>query len=172
MTKQYQLNKRQNNFDITLNYKGVKVRVSFTGGNTYKGILPTCYEKDLFRQRAIEASQMFKDKEIVLKRTIADTIDQKQPVAVQTRKVVASRNIGKKMTKPVTPAPEPEPETVDPELLRQLNDENDGGQTMEFANLGEAILYVAQNFKAEAKTDKEVRDILKANGINPKIKRG
>ena len=29
-----------------------------------------------------------------------------------------------------------------------------------------------QNFKAEAKTDKEVRDILKANGINPKIKRG
>ena len=170
MTKQYQLNKRQNNFEITLNYKGVKVRVSFTGGNTYKGILPTCYEKDLFRQRAIESSQMFKDREIALKRTIADASDQKQSVAVQTKKVVASRNIGKKMTKPVTPAPEPE--TVDPELLRQLNDENDGGQTMEFANLGEAILYVAQNFKAEAKTDKEVRDILKANGINPKIKRG
>ena len=172
MTKQYQLNKRQNNFEITLNYKGVKVKVSFTGGNTYKGIPATCYEKDPFRQRAIEASQMFKDKEIVLKRTIADASDQKKAVAVQTKKVFTPKVVVKNVTKPAAPAPKPEPETVDPELLRQLNDENDGGQTMEFANLGEAILYVAQNFKAEAKTDKEVRDILKANGINPKIKRG
>lgn len=169
MTKQYQLNKRQNNFEITLNYKGVKVRVSFTGGNTYKGILPTCYEKDLFRQRAIESSQMFKDREIALKRTIADASDQKQSVAVQTKKVISPKNIGKKMTKSVAPAPEPEPAPEPPTFEES---QGESGQTMEFANLGEAILYVAQNFKAEAKTDKEVRDILKANGINPKIKRG
>lgn len=168
MTKQYQLNKRQNNFEITLNYKGVKVKVSFTGGNTYKGIFATCYEKDLFRQRAIEASQMFKDKEIVLKRTIADASDQNQKVAVQTKKVIATKNVVRKVEKPAPqPAPTPEPPTFE-----ESQGEGDGGQTIEFANLGEAILYVAQNFKAEAKTDKEVRDILKANGINPKIKRG
>lgn len=177
MTKQYQLNKRQNNFEITLNYKGVKVKVSFTGGNTYKGIPATCYEKDLFRQRAIEASQMFKDKEIVLKRTIADANDQKQPVAVQTKRVVSPKNIVKKVVKPVAPASKPDPvkepePTPEPPTFEESQGEGDGGQTMEFANLGEAILYVAQNFKAEAKTDKEVRDILKANGINPKIKRG
>lgn len=171
MIKQYQLNKRQNNFEITLNYKGVKVKVSFTGGNTYKGIPATCYEKDLFRQRAIEASQMFKDKEIVLKRTIADASDQKQPVAVQAKKAVAPKNVVKKVTKPVS-KPDPDPLQAPDPLPEPPAFDQSQGETMEFANLGEAILYVAQNFQAEAKTEKEVREILKANGINPKIKRG
>lgn len=174
MTKQYQLNKRQNNFAITLNYKGVKVKVSFTGGNTYKGIPPTCYEKDSFRQRAIEASQMFKDKEIVLKRTIADASDQKKAVAVQTKKVFTPKVVVKKVTKPAAPAPKPEP-TPEPAKEDAVQDpeptKTDDG-SKEFANLGEAILFVAQNYNIEAKTEKEVRDILKANGINPKIKRG
>ena len=164
MIKQYQLNKRQNNFDITLNYKGVKVKVSFSGGNTYKGILPTCYEKDLFRQRAIEASQLFKDREIVLKRTIADAGDSKQAVAVQTKKVaVAPKTVARK----VAPKPAVQHPAQDPPL-----DEGDGTQAMEFQNLGEAILYIAQNWQQQAKTEKEAREILKAHGINPKIKKG
>lgn len=173
MIKQYQLNKLQNNFEITLNYKGVKVKVSFTGGNTYKGIPPTCYEKDLFRQRAIEASQMFKDKEIALKRTIADASDHKAAVAVQTKKVVAPKNVVRKVTK-LTPKPEPTP-TPEPARENTVQEpeptKTDDG-SKEFANLGEAILYVAQNYNEQAKTEKEVRDILKAHGINPKIKRG
>lgn len=43
---------------------------------------------------------------------------------------------------------------------------------MTFDNVGEAIIYVAQNFKVEVKTEKEARDVLKQNGINPTIKRG
>ena len=177
MIKQYQLNKRQNNFDITLNYKGVKVKVSFSGGNTYKGILPTCYEKDLFRQRAIEASQLFKDREIVLKRTIAEAGDSKQAVAVQAKKVaVAPKTVAKKAApkpavqhpaEPQTPPAAPEPPAQDPPL-----DEGDGTQAMEFQNPGEAILYIAQNWQQQAKTEKEAREILKAHGINPKIKKG
>lgn len=164
MIKQYQLNKRQNNFDITLNYKGVKVKVSFSGGNTYKGILPTCYEKDLFRQRAIEASQLFKDREIVLKRTIAEAGYSKQAVAVQAKKVaVAPKTVAKK----VAPKPAVQHPAQDPPL-----DEGDGTQAMEFQNLGEAIIYIAQNWQQQAKTEKEAREILKAHGINPKIKKG
>ena len=165
MIKQYKLNKRQNNYDITLYYKGVKVRVQFTGGNTYKGVLPRCSERDPFRQRAIEASQMFKDRDIILERTIAEPGDNDQAVAVQTKKApkptVAVQT--KKVVKPVEPTPEPEP-TPAPEPVKD--------ETKEFANLGEAILYIAQTWQMEAKTEKEARDILKAHGINPKIKKG
>ena len=170
MIKQYKLCKRQNNFDITLNYKGVKVKVQFSGGNTYKGVLPKCFEKDPFKQRAIEASQLFKDREIVLERTIAEPGDQKQAVAVQTKKVAPVRMAVKKVVKPAVveqPAPEPvkEPEPT-PEPVKAE------GETKEFANLGEAILFIAQNYQVEAKTEKEAREILKAHGINPKIKKG
>lgn len=169
MIKQYKLNKRQNNYDITLYYKGVKVRVQFTGGNTYKGVLPKCSEKDPFRQRAIEASQMFKDRDIILERTIAEPGDNKPAVTVQTKKVKPAVAVQtKKVQKPVVeePAPQPEPEpTPAPEPAGE-------GETKEFANLGEAILYIAQTWQEEAKTEKQAREILKAHGINPKIKKG
>ena len=170
MIKQYQLCKRQNSFEVTLNYKGVKVKVRFTGGNTYKGILPTCYEQNLFNQKAIEASQMFKDREIVLKRTIAEAGDQKQPVAVQNKKVTAAPKASVKVVRPTTQKPAPKPET-----RQEPNPEDEiltEPETMEFANLGEAILYIAQNWQTEAKTEKEAREILKSHGINPKIKKG
>ena len=175
MIKQYQLCKRQNNFEITLNYKGVKVKVCFTGGNTYKGVPATCYEKDLFKQKAIEASQMFKDREIVLKRTIAEAADKKQPVAVQNKKVTASPKASVKVVKPAAqkPAPKPEIPNQDHPLEPEPEDEVlTEPESMEFANLGEAILYIAQNWQTEAKTEKEAREILKAHGINPKIKKG
>lgn len=175
MIKQYQLNKRQNNFDITLNYKGVKVKVNFSGGNTYKGIPPTLYEKDPFRQRAIEASQLFRDRDIVLKRTIAEAGDGKQ-TAVQARKVAVApktavkkavlKPAGQRLPIPQTPPEAPDTPAQDPPL-----DEGTGTQAMEFQNLGEAILYIAQHWQQQAKTEKEAREILKAHGINPKIKK-
>ena len=170
MIKQYKLCKRQNNFDITLNYKGVKVKVQFSGGNTYKGVLPKCFEKDPFKQRAIEASQLFKDREIVLERVIPEAGDNKPAVAVQTKKVAVPRMAVKKVVKPVVaeqPVSAPEPEPVkDPEPT------SEEPTAKEFANLGEAILFIAQNYQVEAKTEKEAREILKAHGINPKIKKG
>ncbi len=162
MLKIYRLNKKQNTFEVTLKFKGVGVHVSFVDGNTYNGTPAKCYTKDTFKQRAIEASQMFKNGEITLDRCVEDKNDQ--------RKVVSQKPIARKVAVQ-QPAPTPDP-TPEPPTFKESQSEGHGGQTMEFANLGEAILYVAQNFKAEAKTDKEVRDILKANGINPKIKRG
>lgn len=171
MIKQYKLNKRQNNYDITLYYKGVKVRVQFSGGNTYKGVLPKCAERDPFRQRAIEASQMFKDREIVLERTIAEPGDNKPAVVVQAKKVAKPAVVSqtKKVAAPVAPAPQPDPE---PETEQTPAPEPQKDEAKEFANLGEAILYIAQTWQLEAKTEKEAREILKAHGINPKIKKG
>lgn len=160
MIKEYQLHKLQNSYEVTLYYKGVKVRVAFTGGNVYKNTMPRFRTNDLFKMKAIESSELFKNKEVVVVRTINEKPAVQQTVVQQRKKVVKPA-----IQQPVaTPVQQPAPE--------QSQGDGDGGQTMEFANLGEAILYVAQNYQTEAQTEKEVRDILKANGINPKIKRG
>lgn len=184
MIKQYKLLKKQNNFEIILHYKGVKVRVNFSGGNTYKGIPPKCSERDVFKQKAIENSQLFKDREIVLERTIAEPGDGKQAVAVQTKKEkeVKPRMAVKVVKKPAdTPATKPqgtEPENLatkpqgTPEPAGDAAGTVAEGESKEFANLGEAILFIAQNWQVTATTEKEAREILKAHGINPKIKKG
>jgi len=41
-----------------------------------------------------------------------------------------------------------------------------------FDNLGEAILYIAQNFDQDIQDEAEVLDFLKANGVNAVIKKG
>lgn len=187
MIKQYKLLKKQNNFEITLNYKGVKVKVNFSGGNTYKGVYPKCYERDPFKQRAIEASQMFKDHEIVKERDITEASDKKETVAVQPRKAAVRKAVVVKKVVPASekkdvpvqqaPAPQPEqapaPEIQEPADTAAVTEPTpDGPANKEFANLGEAILFIAQNWRVEVKTEKEAREILKAHGINPKIKKG
>ena len=182
MIKLYKLCRRQNNFSITLNYKGVKVRVSFTGGNTLKNIPAKSYVSDPFSQRAIEASQMFINHEIVIEKVIQEPGDNKQPVAVQTRKVVKKTaplqtnktpNAGTTAPKPAPkPEPKPDPAPEDEIPVEPGETDTDGNNTMEFASSGEAILYIAQQWQETAKTEKQAREILKAHGINPKIKKG
>ena len=180
MLKIYRLNKKQNTFEVTLKYKGVGVHVSFVDGNTYNGTPARCHTSDVFKQRAIEASQMFKDKEITLERCVENESDRKREAAKaaakpQMRSAIVSNT--RKPVKPVVPEPEPTPapETVKPvvpEPEPAPAPEPVKDETKEFANLGEAILYIAQTWQMEAKTEKEARDILKAHGINPKIKKG
>ena len=61
-----------------LKYKGVSVRVAFVDVNTYNGTPAKCYTNNPFKQKAIEASQMFKDKEIVLERVVEEASDRKK----------------------------------------------------------------------------------------------
>ena len=170
MIKEYQLRKLQNGYEVTLYYKGVKVRVAFTGGNVYKGTMPTFRTDNLFKMKAIEASELFKNKEVVLIRTIGKPAGVQATVKQQPKK----SNIGKpvmaktiELAKDPEPAPQPEPEPDQTPAPEPQKDE-----AKEFANLGEAILYIAQTWQLEAKTEKEAREILKAHGINPKIKKG
>lgn len=196
MLKIYQLRKRQNTFAVTLKYKGVGVAVEFTDGNTYNGTPAKCYTRDPFKQKAIEASQMFKDKEIVLERAVAEASDIKPAPKragldsriVPMKKVTVSGgenagNVGENAAEvhedPKTEEPGGEaPGTGNNgENAAEVQGEADevqgaGATKMTFDNVGEAILYVAQNFGVETRTEKEARDILKEHGIIPTIKRG
>lgn len=195
MLKIYQLRLKQNIFEVTLKYKGVGVRVAFVDGNTYNGTPAKCYTSDPFKQLAIENSQMFKNKEIILERSVPEESDRKleearkaaqaklaaKRAAIQTAAPKpAEKPAGKPAEKPAEqsePAQEPE-KPAEPE--NQPNPEGDasgtttedGTKVMVFDNVGEAILYVAQHFQQQAQTEKEAREILKANGINPRIKKG
>lgn len=185
MLKVYQLRLKQNVFDVTLKYKGVGVRVTFADGNTYNGTPARFYTNDKFKQRAIESSKMFLDKDIVLERTVEEPGDKKTPAPTAVKRV--RKSVIKPIAKPVEKkAPAPEPPQTPQEPVDQVPDQgenapdqepdgNKGGadnNEMTFENLGEAILFIAQKFQQQVTTDKEAREILKANGIIPHIKKG
>ena len=175
MLKIYRLNKKQNTFEVTLKFKGVGVHVSFVDGNTYNGTPAKCYTNDAFKQRAIEASQMFKDREITLERTVEEKSDRKATDTQAAVKVVAK------------PAQKPAPKTAGKTSGKgKASDTGKAGkqgkQTPKqeqkpepekvFDNLGEAILYIAQNYDQDIQDEAEVLDFLKANGVNAVIKKG
>ena len=140
MIKVYLLRKAQNNYEVTIPYKSVKVRLAFTDGNVHNGVPARLYTNNVFKQKAIEASELFKNQEIVLEKTIAEAEDSvaKKPEAEPT---------GDKL-EPVAKKPEAEPT----------------GDKLEFASLADAIVYVAQTFNEQATTEKEVRKILAEHG--------
>lgn len=153
MIKVYQLRKKQNNYEVVIYYKGVGVKVNFTDGNTYKQIFPKFYTNDPFKQRAIEASELYKSKEVVMLRTIEEEGDSKPEPVKQ----------------PETPKNEaPKSKEEQPEEAA----DGDGLKPMTFENLGEAILYIANEWQVGVQTEKDAREILKAHGIKPTIKKG
>jgi hypothetical protein len=175
MLKIYRLNKKQNTFEVTLKFKGVGVHVSFVDGNTYNGTPAKCYTNDAFKQRAIEASQMFKDREITLERTVEDGSDRKATDTQAAAKVVAK------------PAQKPAPKAAGKISGKgKASDTSKAGKQVKqtpkheqkpepekvFDNLGEAILYIAQNYDQDIQDEAEVLDFLKANGVNAVIKKG
>ena len=171
MIKEYRLQKKQNSYEVTLNYKGAKVRVAFTGGNVYNGTMPRFRTNDMLKMKAIEASELFKNKEVVVVRTIQEATS-KPPIVVQRKRI--GKPVGKKAAQTAVPELKPEP-VVEPAVQEPEPPQDpplDENETKEFSNLGEAILYIAQNWQLTATTEKEARDILKAHGINSKIKKG
>ena len=168
MTKEYQLRKLQNSYEVTLNYKGVRVRVAFTGGNVYKSKMPTFRTDNLFTMKALEASELFKNKEVVLVRTTGEAPKPMKPVAQQPKKpakpgVKAPVTVAN-TTKTQAPVQEPGSETQEPAG-------GDDGKK-EFASLADAIRFVAEEYEVQVTSEAEARKVLKEHGINPTIKRG
>lgn len=167
MTKEYQLRKLQNSYEVTLNYKGVRVRVAFTGGNVYKSKMPTFRTDNLFTMKALEASELFKNKEVVLVRATGEAPKPMKPVAQQPKK--PAKPAGEKRdftTKTQAPVQEPGSETQEP----AGGDDSDGKK--EFASLADAIRFVAEEYEVQVTSEAEARKVLKEHGINPTIKRG
>ena len=197
MLKIYRLKLKQNSYEVTIHYKGVGVRVAFTDGNIYNGTPARCYERDPFKQRAIEASPMFKNKEIVIERTVEDKVAKAAPVSV--RKSLKSRigapvkPVASNPTTPVAPKVEdPEPPTFpvapkveDPEPptfeesqgetpVQETPDAGEGGGENEvtFGSLSEAIVSIMQKYGKEVRTKNEACKFLKEQGITAHIKKG
>lgn len=173
MTKEYQLRKLQNSYEVTLNYKGVKVRVAFTGGNVYKSKMPTFRTDNQFTMKALEASELFKNKEVVLVRTTGEATKTMKPAVQQNKKPAKSGKPGVKApltvantTKTQTPVQEPFAEEQNPETTS-----GDDGKK-EFASLADAIRFVAEEYEVQVTSEAEARKVLKEHGINPTIKRG
>lgn len=160
MTKEYQLRKLQNSYEVTLNYKGVRVRVAFTGGNVYKSKMPTFRTDNLFTMKALEASELFKNKEVVLVRTTGEAPKPMKPVAQQP----------KKPAKPGVKAPVTVANTTKTQAPVQEAGGDDGKK--EFASLADAIRFVAEEYEVQVTSEAEARKVLKEHGINPTIKRG
>ena len=177
MLKIYQLRKKQNSFEVTLKYKGVGVRVSFVDGNTYNDIPAKCYTNDKFKQKAIENSQMFKNKEIVLERQVEEESDRKaaaKKVALQQKKSEAKQT----PKQPTKPAPKPEaPKTEEPAPETQKSapetpKDSDGLEKKTFDGLAEAIQFIATNYQTQVTSANEARAFLKEHGIKATSKNG
>ena len=180
MLKVYQLRRSQNSFEVTLQYKGIGVRVAFVDGNTYNDIPAKCYTNDKFKQLAIENSQMFKNKEIVLERSIPEESDKKAHTVSRTAVVKNMPRTGSgkpvpKKDKPAATKPAPAPKEEDQTQENQNTDtkdaDGDGLKKMEFT-LAEAIQYIATNYQQQVQTPNEARAFLKEKGIKATIKNG
>lgn len=170
MLKIYQLRLKQNSFDVVLKYKGVSVRVAFIDGNTYNGTPAKCYTTDAFKQKAIENSKMFKDREIVLERCVEDDNDRKAAAAKAARVSMKPKQAPKPAAKT---APKPAPaKTAEPaDAAQEEKLDADGLKKMEFT-LAEAIQYIATNYQQQVQTPNEARAFLKEKGIKATIKNG
>ena len=175
MLKIYQLRKNQNTFEVTLKYKGVSVPVAFVDGNTYNNTPAKCYTNDVFKQKAIENSQMFKSKEIVLEREVEEKGDRKAATAKVVLQTKAKQPQPQKPA-PVKPAPAPEPaepaNTADEQEQADAAPAGDGMEKMTFDNLADAIQYIATNYQQQVQTPNEARNFLKEKGIKATIKMG
>ena len=167
MIKEYQLRKLQNSYEVTLHYKGVKVRVAFTGGNVYNGSMPKLRTNDPFKMKAIEASELFKNKEVVLVRSFAESTDAKRPVVQQRKKEAPARLQSAVKTQKVVA-------TQSQQTEQEAFEVPAGGDTDKkvFENLGDAIMFIAQNWQISVQTESEARKVLKEHGVKATIKKG
>lgn len=159
MIKVYQLRKDLNSFEILLPYKGAKVKVTFKDGNTYKGIRPRLYTNDKFRQKVLESSHLYKEGVIVLERTIKEAGDDE---AADTQQSTRGGN-----TSHAEPGVTVETKKIVGSGEEQsLSDDEAAvsGEKLEFANLAEAIVYVAQQYGQQVQTANEVRKVLQEHG--------
>lgn len=167
MIKVYQLTQAQNNFIVLIPFKGCKVEAKFEKGNVSKGIYARLYTNDKFVQRAVESSEMYGTM-FKLVQTLAEPGDNK-PKPAQPAAPVATQPAQPKA--PVAPAAS-EAESTTPATEPTEPAEADADGKMTFANLAEAIVYIANQYQISVTTESEARNVLKEHGILPVIKRG
>ena len=168
----------KNNLITTIPFKGVQVRVEFTGGNSMKNIPAKFYTRDPFTQRALDSSDQL-GRLYYLHQSIKEASDA-QPAtaapAVETAGTVATgkaANAGKKAAttkKPATktvstpPAPEPPAEETASATATPGDGAPDAGEQdgdkLEFENLAEAVNYIATKYGEQVESESQVRKFI------------
>lgn len=163
MIKVYQLKALQNNYIVSIPFKGAKVRCEFKNGNIAKGIYARLVTNEPFRQKAIEQSDMY-GKMWQLTETIKEPGDDE--VKKPAPKPVATKPATKKDAEPT---PEPVPEAAEPTPAEPADD---GKGKMEFANLAEAVVYIATTYGQQVENASQARKVFADNGIKAVIHNG
>lgn len=162
MIKVYELRAPQNNYIVSVPFKGVTVRCEFKDGNIAKGIRARLFTNDQFKQMAIENCEL---NGRVWK--LVETIQEPEDEAAEQR--AAAQDSGTRQNPANTQAL-----AGDDAKEPTGDDDSDAGKAapMEFANLAEAILYVATNFGQQVESAAQARQVFKDNGIKAIIHNG
>lgn len=182
MIKVYQLTMPQNNFIVTIPFKGCQVQAQFKNGNVAKGINARLYTNDKFMQRALESNEMFgKTYKLVdtVKEPGDDEAEAQKPAAKQPAK--PNKPSGKKSEKKAEqqeqkPADEQEPAQKEGAPEETSEGEGESGDnaddgSLSFDTTGEAIQYIAQKYNQQVKTKGAAIAFLAEQGVKAVIKK-
>lgn len=148
MIKQYQYNREQNFVRIEIDCFGATLPIEFKDGNSMNGIKPSYYTNNEVFQMAIEKSEVFKSKEVILVNTIAEPGDKKEQKPEQ--KVPQEDTVKKSQDKP------------EPAVSSDL----------EFDSVADAIVYIAEKYGESVETEADARRFLKDRGFKVTIHKG
>lgn len=191
MIKIYRTVLNQNNLITTIPFKGVKVRVEFTGGNMMRGIPAKFYTNDRFTQRALDESDQY-GRLFTLEKAVAEEGDVEpagkaagtvvQPASATATKsqgtVVVETPLGSGSATPAGgqgngdsadggAAAELQPAengTEQPDETggnEQGAGERESADNLEFDNLGEAITYIAAHYGIQVETAYQARNVIR-----------
>ena len=181
MIKVYQLTMPQNNFIVTIPFKGCQVQAQFKNGNVAKGINARLYTNDKFMQRALESNEMFgKTYKLVdtVKEPGDDEAEAQKPVKqpAKPNKPSGKKNEKKAEQQEQKPADEQEPAQEEGAPEETSEGEGDSGDnaddgSLSFDTTGEAIQYIAQKYNQQVKTKGAAIAFLAEQGVKAVIKK-
>lgn len=178
MIKVYATMEVKNNLITTIPFKGVQVRVEFTGGNSMKNIPAKFYTRDPFTQKALDSSDQLGRLYYVHQVIKEEGDDKPKQAAVQQPAAPAADATGTVATgkapapeNPEPPAQEPAPENPNPEVPENPDagegaedaGDSDGSATakkLEFENLAEAVNYIATKYGEQVESESQVRKFI------------
>lgn len=176
MIKVYQTIECKNNVITTIAFKGVKVKVEFTGGNVMKNIPARLYTKDPFVQKALDESDQ-KGRMYRLVQEVPEEGDGKPEPAGNAAGTAAVADGGVKAPVTQETLDEPEPGYPKAEVAEPSGEAEgtaaDGGEKLEFENLAEAITYIAATWGEQVETESQARKLIEEKtGVKPVIHKG
>ena len=187
MIKVYQLKALQNNYIVSVPFKGVKVRCEFKDGNIAKGIYARLYTNDPFKQMAIESSTMYGKQWVLVEKVREPEDDEQKPAKRIIKKLVVTKPADKPAdetgtvqeaehaedaAEADTAQTEAEQTPAEETPEQEAEPADDGENKKEFANLAEAVMFIAANYGQQVESASQARKVLADNGIKATIHNG